>query len=103
MNKLYITELTPALKKYCASFSCRNKYIDNFLKGSDSLDQDVCKTFILMLTSNDKKIIVGYYSLAADCVFGESEVREGKEYKSGAIRILMFAIDERFQHKKNQD
>lgn len=41
-------EYNEDLKKLSSSFSCGNKHIDNFLRRSESLETDICKTHVMI-------------------------------------------------------
>lgn len=56
---------------------------------------------MLKVENNERKEIIGFFSLSADAVFTSSEYSDSKIVLSGsAIRIYMFAIDEKYQKKK---
>lgn len=78
-------------------------YIDNFLKGNESLESDICKTFVMLKTTkindNTKQEIIGFYSLSSDSVLCYSD-SDKIMLDGGAIRIFMFAIDEKYKHKQ---
>lgn len=97
-------EYNEELRLISSSFSCGNWYIDNFLKGSQSLENDICKTFVMIQVSEQQnnlveKEIIGFYSLSADAVFTYPENSSKILLSGGAIRINMFAIDSKFQGK----
>ena len=85
------------LKKLSSSFSCGNKIIDNFLKSSDSLESDICKTYVMIET--ERKEIIGFFSLCTDAVLSPPKYKDESRFTfvGGAIRIYMFAIDEKYQ------
>ena len=106
MNKktlLEVAEYNEELQKLSSSFFCGNQFIDNFLKGHESLETDICKTFVMLQTyqlgDKTKQEIIGFYSLSSDSVLCFSEL-DSIMLEGGAIRIFMFAIDERYKHKK---
>lgn len=108
MNKkilLNVLEYNEDLKKLSSSFSCGNFYIDNFLKSNESLESDICKTFVMVQSEMENEQttdkLVGFYSISADSVYSLDDTSSGNKiiYDGGAVRIHMFAIDEGFQHK----
>lgn len=92
-------EYNEELQKLSSSFSCGNVTIDNFLKSAQSLETDICKTYVMIET--DKNEIIGYFSLAADAVLNPPDYSDMNKltFIGGAIRIYMFAIDEKYQKK----
>lgn len=103
-----VVEYNEDLKYLSSSFSCGNKNIDNFLKGSDSLESDICKTYIMINIDSKRdgdinpKEIIGFFSLAADAVIEPPEYNEYNKivFKGSAIRIYMFAVNEKYQQKR---
>lgn len=92
-------EYNEDLRKLSSSFSCGNKHIDNFLRSSESLETDICKTYVMI--ELEKNEIIGFFSLAADAVLNPPEYSKANKlsFVGGAIRIYMFAIDEKYQKK----
>lgn len=90
-------EYNEELQKLSSSFSCGNITIDNFLRSAQSLETDICKTYVMIET--DKNEIIGYFSLAADAVLNPPDYSDMNKltFIGGAIRIYMFAIDEKYQ------
>lgn len=80
------------LEQLCSSFYCTNTVIDNFIRSSECLNPSICKTYLLTKEENNKIELIGFFSLAADAVLENTTI-----YNGGAIRILMFAVDERYQ------
>lgn len=81
------------------SFSCGNYTIDNFFKHGESLESDICKTYLFVETNNEEIVkLIGFFSIVADCVHSkENNSNNQVIFSGGAIRILMFAIDKRYQ------
>lgn len=52
-------EYNEDLKKLSFSFSCGNKHIDNFLRRSESLETDICKTHVMI--ELEKNEIIGFF------------------------------------------
>ena len=95
-NVLKVMEYNEELKKLSSSFFCGNQYIDNFLKSNESLESDICKTFVL--TDDNGEEIIGFFSLCSDAVYENlGTKREHIYYLGGAVRIYMFAIDKKYQ------
>lgn len=94
----YKNENMGTYKSLCASFSCGNIVIDNFLKSYDAVDPSICRTYLLIDKEDENISLLGFYSLATDAVL--ETYNNAPCFSGGAIRILMFAIDEKFQGKK---
>lgn len=100
---VYNVNSNEIIKRLCFSFNCGNLIIDNFLKGPNSLDSSICKTY-LFVSCDDNNIIndlIGFFSLSTDAMLEKSaDYTSGKIFNGSAIRISMFAIDKRYQQLK---
>ena len=91
----YSHELMPL----AASFSSGNAYIDKFLRDSDSLNDNIGKTYVWL--SRSRKEIIGYYNIGTGYVCDDLS---GKTYKiGGSIHINYLALDERLHYHKEKD
>lgn len=52
-------EYNEDLRKLSSSFSCGNKHIDNFLRSSESLETEICKTYVMI--ELEKNEIIGFF------------------------------------------
>lgn len=73
-------------------FSCGNIRLDNFLKGAESLDAGIGRTYVYLSDSNDA--VIGYYNLTTG-VIADAEPPHMKI--GGSIHINCFALDSRYQ------
>lgn len=105
---LEVKKMNEELHQLCSSFSCGNQHIDSFLKSSNSVESDICKTYVLVRL-NDENLcpveVIGFYSLSTDSVLEKAEYEsQTRIIQCGpAIRIYMFAIDKKYQHKRIKD
>lgn len=85
-------------KKLIENFDCGNLSVNSFLKSNSFSDLD--STTYLWI-SEDEKDLIGFYSLSVgqinlDCLSISS-------YLGGTIKILYFAINYKYQHKKDEE
>jgi ribosomal protein S18 acetylase RimI-like enzyme len=93
MSTLNVKPYDASLQKLASSFCSGNTYLDQFLRGSHSLDPNYGKTYVLL--SDNGELIIGYYNLGMGYI---EESADGKRFKlGGAVHINGFAVDARFQ------
>lgn len=91
-HKINVVQYDASLQQLASSFHSGNEYLDQFLKQSDSLDDNFGKTYVLL--ADDNSCIAGYYNIGLGYI-------EQSEYGiirkiGGAIHINCFALDEKF-------
>lgn len=59
--KINVVQYDASLQKLASSFHSGNEYLDQFLKQSNSLDDNFGKTYVLL--ADDNSSIVGYYNI----------------------------------------
>ena len=91
INKYRTKETT---RQMIERFDCGNIKINNYLQ-NDALTVQVAKTFVMTVGNQ----IAGFFSICADAVKNSEESRNNA-ILAPAIRIHMFAIDNRFKHKR---
>ena len=91
-NRINVVQYDASLQKLASSFHSGNDYLDRFLRGPDSLDNNFGKTYVFL--SDDNKIIVGYYNLG----LGYIEQNDSGIIRKagGAVHINCFALDEEY-------
>ena len=96
-SRLNVKKMTEEYRELVGQFNSGNQYLDDFLKSSLALDDNIGKTYLLLTT--DDKSIVGYYNIglgSVDQIKGNVRVKMG-----GAFHINCFAIDIEY-HKQEQ-
>ena len=91
-NQLNVRPFSGELTDRAKEFRSGNSYLDHFLRGTDSLDHNVGKTFVFL--ADDNATIIGYYNLGTgyvEMVDGDIRTKMG-----GSIHINCFALDERY-------
>lgn len=91
------------IKQLCLKFSCGNIVIDNFLKTYKALDITISKTYLFISCGDNDRIIdlIGFFSLSTDSMLEKADNSPvGKVFNGSAIRIMMFAIDKKYQQSK---
>lgn len=93
-----IVKYTKELKHLAETFTCGNIVIDNFLKGSQSLDPNVGATYVLL--SDDEKCMIGYYTISVGRIDQFEIIGNSFIYSpmGGSIHINYLAIDVNYQH-----
>ncbi|MEG0276398.1 MAG: hypothetical protein RR630_05155 [Coprobacillus sp.] len=93
---LKLTVLNKETEKFIEGFNCGNLTINNYLKLNGTCFE-IAKTYILIDQISSKTI--GFFSLCADTLL-ERE-KNGIMHFNSAIRINMFAIDTKYQGKRD--
>lgn len=94
--RMRIVEHDQTYNQLASHFDCGNYYINYFLR-TESLNNDISKTYLLV--DEEAQYILGFFSLSADTLV---EILEREQYQQmgPAIRIYMFAVDKKYQHQK---
>lgn len=103
-KQILIVDLKREYLDKCSLFDCGNPYINGFLNSANALNPDVCHTYLLIGIEDQNDMrnnnfeIIGFFSLTTDVV--TTLERENVVFSGGAIRIKMFAIDNKYKKKK---
>lgn len=91
-NRINVVQYDAGLQKLASSFHSGNEYLDQFLRQTDSLNDNFGKTYVFL--SEDNKYIIGYYNLGLGYI---EEIDYGLRKKiGGAVHINCFALDQRY-------
>lgn len=92
MNDSRIVPYNEEYRQLAKKFHCGNIHIDTFLRSTDSLNENICKTYIYL--NDDSSEIIGFYSISTGCV---EQNDSGLILKmGGSIHITDFALDENY-------
>lgn len=91
--------LSSSHQELIKTFKCNNIVIEKYLKDLGAC-YELAKTYILV--DADNQDMIGFFSLCADILVEEDESQLNKTITnhSPAIKIKMFAIDERYKQKR---
>ncbi len=88
-----------SLQSLAFSFDCGNFYLNHFLQSSDSLDGSIARTYVYL--TEDKSVIIGYYSITTGCIEsidGDLRIKIG-----GSVHISYLAVDIKYHKWHSQD
>lgn len=75
------------------NFSSGNRFLDNFLKSGDALNDNIGKTFVWV--NEDRTEIIGYYNIGVGYI--DMYVGEDKYKIGGSIHLNFFALNEKYR------
>ena len=92
MTRSRVVPYSEEYRQLSGKFHCGNVHIDAFLRSSDSLNENICKTYVYL--NDDSSEIIGFYSISTGCIEQDDA---GFIFKmGGSIHITDFALDENY-------
>lgn len=99
VQKITVVLYDASLQRLASSFHSGNDYLDRFLKSSDSLNDNIGKTYVMVLEGTSK--IIGYYNLSVGYI---EQCADGVLRKiGGSVHINCLALDENYHGLQTKD